>query len=111
MRRALLACLLALCIPASAQAGVIVGGREAAQSEYPFAVYFEPGAFACGATLIDPRWILTAGHCADSLVLVEEAPALPWPGLAMTAYVGSNEAAGGDPVRATRAILHPDYDK
>ena len=111
MRRLLLACLLTACIPASAQAGTIVGGREASESEYPFAVYVEPGVFACGGTLIDARWVLTAAHCADSLVLVEDAPPVPWPGLTMTVYTGSNEAAGGDPVSVSRAVIHPGYDK
>ena len=98
-------------MPSFAQANSIVGGREAAESEYPFAVYLEPGLFACGGTLIAPDWVLTAAHCADSLVLVEDLPAVPWPAVGVTAYTGSNQAAGGDPQSVSRVIIHPDYDK
>ena len=112
VRRILIYALLGLaCLPAGAQASSIVGGREADESEYPSVVYVEPGLFACGGTLIDARWVLTAAHCGDSLVLVPELPALAWPGSAVTVYTGSNRAAGGDRVGVRRVILHPGYDK
>ena len=42
----------------------IVGGRLATPQSWPFAVALHrDGKFICGATIIDPMWIVTAGHC------------------------------------------------
>jgi len=42
----------------------IVGGNLAGQQSWPFAVALHrDGKFVCGATIIAPQWIATAGHC------------------------------------------------
>jgi secreted trypsin-like serine protease len=41
----------------------IVGGVEAVPGAWPWQVYIEAGGFACGGSLIDARWVLTAAHC------------------------------------------------
>jgi MYXO-CTERM domain-containing protein len=74
MRRSLLvvlAALVSLPLFASPEAK-IVGGFDAELGAWPFMVgLVEPGMGAddghmCGATLIAPRWVLTASHCLDA---------------------------------------------
>ena len=43
----------------------IVGGRPAEAGRYPYMTYLAGSGFLCGATLIAPDVILTAGHCTD----------------------------------------------
>ncbi len=46
----------------------IVGGQPADQGEYPWQAMLlnKEGRFACAGVLIQPTWILTAGHCVAS---------------------------------------------
>ncbi|KAJ2853796.1 Transmembrane protease serine 12 [Coemansia erecta] len=48
-------------------AGRVIGGSDAHQGEFPFAVFLmvdegDQTAF-CGGTILSDQWILTAGHC------------------------------------------------
>ena len=41
----------------------IVGGTEASECEFPWAVVINVGTTFCGGSIIDSNTVLTAGHC------------------------------------------------
>lgn len=68
--------LLALVLPAGAAAEPsaqtsIVGGRAASIAEFPSLAYIEARegkhGFACSGTVVAPRVVLTAAHCAEEI--------------------------------------------
>ncbi len=54
--------------PTVAKGPQIVGGQPADQGEYPWQAMLldKDGRFACAGVLIQPSWILTAGHCVTN---------------------------------------------
>lgn len=83
----------------------IVGGTQAAVSEYPWAVLLSGSEsttdFFCGASLIAERWVLTAAHCVDGSIPAN-----------VVAFVGEYDKANNtvSPNVATKIIVHPEYD-
>ena len=54
----------------------------------------------CGATLIDPQWVVTAGHCVDSTLMTPDG----------TVRIGSErQHSGGTVRRIARTVTHPGY--
>jgi len=48
------------------EGGRIVGGQESALGASPWQVLFRiNGNHACGGTLINNQWIVTAAHCTE----------------------------------------------
>lgn len=44
--------------------GRIVGGNEAVSGAFPYQVSLQRGYFHfCGGSILNKRWILSAGHC------------------------------------------------
>jgi trypsin len=57
---------LALALGVSTPAHAVVGGNDAAPGEYPYIAHILiDRAFQCTGTLVTPRYVVTAAHCAS----------------------------------------------
>ncbi|MDI2029106.1 serine protease [Saccharopolyspora sp. TS4A08] len=84
----------ALAPPASG----IIGGHDAT-AEYPFMVsVLKDGHHYCGASLIKPDWIVTAGHCTVNLDPQQ-----------LSVRVGDRDRTKGEEAEVTEVIAHPNF--
>lgn len=89
---------IALSTALAPSASAIIGGHDAT-SQYPFMVSLQKdGQHYCGASLIKPDWIVTAGHCT---VNVEPEQ--------LSARIGDNDRTKGAEAEVTEVVAHPDF--
>uniref|UniRef100_A0A672KBU4 Trypsin II-P29-like n=1 Tax=Sinocyclocheilus grahami TaxID=75366 RepID=A0A672KBU4_SINGR len=109
-------CLLCLCLPTQIPSAIcgqaplrdrnrIVGGEDTMAGDWPWQVSIHVIGFGhhCGGTLITKDWVLSAAHCFQEI----RPPYIEM-------YFGRLKQSGSNPYeayrRASRTIIHPNYD-
>ena len=100
--RLIVAGLLLAGLPAYA----IRGGQPAAMGQWTYHVgVFQGGAQMCGGTLVAPRFVLTAAHCASGTAVYVGSQELT-----QTSGSGRLHAGTGQLINVAAVHVHPRYD-
>ncbi|XP_038048507.1 uncharacterized protein LOC119722447 [Patiria miniata] len=84
---------------------LIVGGKPAQVGEWPWqALMIRDGVGVCGATLIDPQWVMSAAHC---VITIPNKPDLFNFKMGTNSY--STDPANTQVRTAKEIFMHPDY--
>ncbi|MFJ3697497.1 S1 family peptidase [Streptomyces sp. NPDC090052] len=89
---------ITLTMAAAPSASAIIGGHDAT-APYPFMVSIQKdGHHYCGASLIKPDWIVTAGHCTVNVKPQQ-----------LSVRVGDHDRTKGAKAKVIKVIAHPDF--
>ncbi|XP_076705412.1 cathepsin G-like [Callospermophilus lateralis] len=95
--------LLAFLLPPGAEAGKIIGGREARPHSYPYMAYLRAqtsrGGHTCGGFLVREDFVMTAAHCLGSVINVT-----------LGAHNIQRQERTQQHITVRRAIPHPEYN-
>ncbi|CAN7988240.1 unnamed protein product [Ixodes hexagonus] len=83
----------------------IVGGHSSAPGSWPWQVaLYKEGEFQCGAALVGPQWLITAGHCFYNTLTSH------WTARLGMLRRGSEMPSPFEVVaRVSHAVIHPQY--
>ncbi|CAC5419326.1 TMPRSS15 [Mytilus coruscus] len=82
----------------------IIGGTLAYKGQWPWVVAVRKGnTFICGGTLISDRWVITAGHCVESVLSVPHM-------VSIVTGTPMKDGRDGNVVRVSEIIINPDYN-
>jgi trypsin len=104
-------------VPAAAQADAgaqasVIGGRIAKIADFPSLAFIQAGTkregFACSATVISPRVILTAGHCAEDIDAGKLTPASEYQ--IATGLLNPHQVKTSEVLHVTSTHVFPKFD-